>query len=365
VPIVGIDARKYFDYGIGTYLQHLIGEIARIHRKFDGLLYVSPVDAGRIPTNRGWENIPVPFNKYSFSELIRFAPRLRRDAVDLFHEPHYTVPFNVSVPVVVTIHDLIHLQLPQYFSSLQKAYAHTIMRHAVSRADAIIATTEFTKRELLDVYPAARGKLHVIPLAVGEDFKPIGDSGIVQAFRKKFRLDKPFLFYAGSLKPHKNIPVLLKAFSLSSSRMHVDLAFAGERISENPELFRLLNDLKLGASVHDLGKLSPVDLITAFTAAECVVLPSEYEGFGLPVVEAMACGTPVIISDAPALVEVAGGAALVFERNNDQALSGAIDRLCADASMRHEYMARGITRSRQFSWAETARLTVSLYESFL
>ena len=365
MPLIGIDARKYFDFGIGTYIQHLVAEIGKNPGRFDLALYVPPSDTVPVPAGSTWKIVPVPFRKYSLSELFLFTSRIHRDRIELFHEPHYTLPFHLPVPAISTVHDLIHLELSGYFTPLQREYARIVLRHTVAAADGVIVLTEFMKGELLRRYPDAEGKIHVIPLAADEGFKPRSEQELVPSFTKRFKLAKPFILYAGSLKPHKNIPVLLKAFARFSMRREVDLVFTGERIAENPGLTTIIQNLNLGREIRDLGKLSQEDVRAAFAAAECVVLPSEYEGFGLPLVEAMACGTPVIISDAPALVEVAGGAALVFERRVAESLTVLIERLFADASLRAEYGAKGVARALQFSWKETARRTMALYERIL
>jgi glycosyltransferase involved in cell wall biosynthesis len=365
VPLVAIDARKYFDYGIGTYLRYLIREMSMVQTRFDGLLYIAATDVGKITLNKNWRTLPVPFKKYSLGELVRFSPRVRNDGAALFHEPHYTLPLNLPVPAIVTIHDLIHLQVPHYFSPVQKMYAHWLIGYAVRRADAIITTTEFTKRELLDRYPAAAEKIHVIPLAAGDEFKPVEDRPALELFKRKNGLGKPYLLYTGSLKPHKNIPLLLKAYAMAQCRGWVDIVFTGERIAGNPECAQLRRDLGIDAALHDLGKLSTSDLVLAIAAAETVILPSEYEGFGLPVIEAMACGTPVIISDASALIEVAGGAAFSFERKNADALSATIDQVISDTVARDRCRIQGLSRSRQFSWGETARKTLTVYDAFV
>ncbi len=365
VSLIGIDARKYFDFGIGTYIENLVDEVGKNPGRFDLVLYVTPSDLASMPVGRGWRIVPVPFKKYSLAELFLFARRVRRDRIELFHEPHYTLPFHLSVPAVVSVHDLIHTELSEYFTPLQREYARFVLRHAVAAADAVIVLTEFMKGELLSRYPGAGGKIHVIPLGVDAGFLPRSGDNITSSFGKKFGLAKPFILYAGSLKPHKNIPVLLTAFARFTMRQEIDLVFVGERLRENPELVRLLADLGLGPEIHDLGKIGPGEVRAAFRSADCVVLPSEYEGFGLPLIEAMACGTPVIISDAPALTEVAGGAAMVFERKNVESLAAVLERVFADASLRTECAAKGISRSGQFTWLETGRRTMALYESLL
>ncbi len=360
---LGLDARKYFDFGIGTYLQNILREFPSVDPDLGGVLYVSPTEQRLIDAGQGWQLVSVPFKKYSLSELTRFSSRAGRDHVDLFHEPHYTLPYFMNIPAVVTVHDLIHIRLPHLFTAVQVLYAKTVMRHAVKSARAIITLTEFDKQELSELYPRFRDKIFVIPLAAGGHFKPITDFPRVQSFRVKFGIDRNFLLYAGSLKPHKNIPILLEAFANSIARGSIDLVFAGENLSGNEVLSRRVDHLRIANSIHDVGRISATDLATAFACAEGVILPSEYEGFGLPLVEAMQSGTPAIISDAPALMEVAGGAALVVERQNVEQLSGAIDRLCADQGLRDQLRTMGLRRANQFSWRKTAEQTIALYRS--
>ena len=363
---IGIDARKYFDFGIGTYIQNLIVGLSAIRTNHSFAVYVSHDDAPGITLPDSWKKIGVGYGKYSIGEIVALGRQAKREGIDLFHSPHYTLPVGLKRCSVVTIHDLIHLRFPRYFNAIQRSYAYTMIRHAVRHAGAIITDSEFTKQDILRLFRTRQDSIHVVHLGVKEDFKPVQDKEILRAFRNQYRLQKPYILYVGSTKPHKNIATLLRAFKNISSRHNdLDLVFVGESFFENKMLLTESNHLRIGDRIIDLGRLSTHDLRCAYSSAEMLVLPSEYEGFGLPAVEAMACGTPVIVSNGGSLPEIAGQAALVFDLKQPDLLVECIDMLISNTPLRKELMAKGKNNLLRFSWQVAAQKTLKIYESLL
>lgn len=363
---IGIDARKYFDFGIGTYIQNLILGLSAISTIHSYAVYVSHDDAPEIFLPDGWKKIGVRYGKYSIGEIVAFGRQVRRQGVDLFHSPHYTLPIGLKRRSVVTIHDLTHLRFPQYFNPIQRSYAHIAIRHAVRHAGAIITDSEFTKQDILRLFRIHKDNVHVVHLGVREDFKPVRDQEMLQAFRNRYRLQKPYILYVGSTKPHKNIPTLLHAFKNVSSRYNdLYLVFAGESFFENKKLMAESNSLRVSDRIIDLGRLTTDDLRCAYSSAEMLVLPSEYEGFGLPAVEAMACETPVIVSNGGSLPEIAGQAALVFALGQPNLLFECIDNLMSNTLLRKDLIAKGKKNLLRFSWRVAAQKTLKIYESLL
>ncbi len=364
--VIALDGRKYFDYGIGTYIQNLVKQFSDERSPFDFLLYVAPEDKPDIHVPAGWRTRVVPYRKYSLEEIFSFGSTIRHERVAVFHSPHYTLPVGLKGKSVVTIHDMIHLRFPQYFNALQRMYAFGMIRHAVSNAGAIIVDSEFTKRDILHTFRLREDKITVIHLGVGKEFVPVKDASREKKFRNQFNLKHPYVLFVGNMKPHKGVGLLLRAFkTLSGRRDDLDLVFVGGSFDQDPSLRRQVDELGLRGNVRPLGNLSSADLVMAYNAAELLVLPSSYEGFGLPALEAMACGTPVVVSNAGSLPEVVGDAAAMFESGAEPELVDALRTVLRDSKTRRELVSKGKARARQFSWKSTAQKTLGVYSTVM
>jgi glycosyltransferase involved in cell wall biosynthesis len=363
---IGIDARKYFDFGIGTYIQELTRALHDLHPLHSFVLFVAPADVGRIPPMARLQPVVSRYGKYSIGEWLWYARTIRQQRVDVFHEPHYTLPAGLRGKSVVTIHDLIHLIFPEYFSASARSYAWLMMRHAVQHSGAIIAVSECTKRDLVEHFGVREETIHVIYNGVGRHFRRLDDQELLRQFITQHALRKPFLLYVGGLGKHKNIPVLLKAFRLLQEKgMEMDLVFAGKKFFDVADLAAQAHALGITQAIRDLGPLENEHLVTLYNLATVVVVPSLYEGFGFPALEAMACGTPVVVSDRGALPEVAGNAALIFEAKQPESLAAAVEKICADSHVRDRLIEQGKQRAAAFSWEDAARKTAHVYESLL
>jgi glycosyltransferase involved in cell wall biosynthesis len=359
---VGIDARKYFDFGIGTYIRNLAGVFDR--QTGDQFTYfVSPDDAGRISRTHRGSTIVNRSKKYSVRELVSMSLQANRAGISVFHAPHYTLPFGLAMRRVVTIHDVIHLRFPEYFSRVQRAYARLVIGHACRAADAVIVDSEFAGRELVRFVPGAKDKLHVIPLGVSTDYAPGGNDADSLAFRRTHKIDGPFLLYVGSLKPHKNVGTLLRSFAGLRSLAGLQLVLVGEKLELNETLNALCAGAGIVERVRSLGWLAEPDLIEAYRGAAAVVLPSLYEGFGFPVLEAMACGTPVIASNAASIPEVMGDAGIMVDPTSEAEVSDAIRAVIDNPSLRESLREKGLRRARLFGWDRCAEATLDLYRS--
>lgn len=363
---IGIDARKYFDFGIGTYIRQLVGALSRLECSHTFSMIIARQDAEKIIAPSGWKIHQSSIAKYSAGEFLRLGYDVRRTGVDLFHSPHYTLPMGLRGRSVVTIHDLIHLKFPATFNVLQRTYARSMIGHALKHAGRIIAISEFTQRDLVLTFGVKEEKVDVIYLGVGEEFRPIHDTKAIGHFRDRFALRNPFILYVGNVKPHKNLDTLVEAFrGVLAHHNHLDLVLVGEKLSNHKAVWSKVRAFKIEPHVKELGRLSREDLVCAYNAAEVLVLPSRYEGFGLPALEAMACGTPVIVSNAGSLPEIVGVAAMIFQLDNQGALEDAIKATMTDSSLRKDLVKRGLERVKKFSWDETARKTLEVYESVL
>jgi glycosyltransferase involved in cell wall biosynthesis len=362
MSVIALDARKYFDFGIGTYIQHLIREYASMQPTHDFLLFIAPEEATTIVVPERWKTSVVPYGKYSLGEMFLLGRKVKANNVSVFHSPHYTLPFGLTSPSVVTIHDLIHLRFPQFFSPVQRAYSFGMIRHAIGAARFIITDTEFTKQDILRSFRAAEQKIIPIHLGVSEQFRQKNNPAEAEGFKVKFRLERPYILFVGNTKPHKGLHILLRAFKeVLEVASDIDLVFVGGPVSGNEDLQRLISSFDLAGKVRSLGRLPDGELVLAYGGAEMLVLPSLYEGFGLPALEAMACGIPVIVSDAASLPEIVGDAAIICGTGKPDAFADAMMSLLRDSHLKADMIKRGLKHASTFSWKVTAQKTMDVY----
>lgn len=330
---IGIDARKISDFGIGTYIRGLLGALVELKT---GHQYVAFAPEGAaIPA--GVEHVVVDAPHYSLRELVIVGRAAKKAAVDVFHAPHYVVPVS-RAPLVVTIHDLIHLHQPMR-NPLAPLYARAMIGRALRRARVVLTVTETVKGELLEL-----GAKDVV----------VTPNGVSPAVTPRVeRAGNTSFLFVGNDKPHKNVDGLVEAFRLvRQARPELSLVLAGGAF----ERFRSLD----GVLPH--GFVSDAQLAKLQEEAIALVMPSHEEGFGLPALEAMARGVPVITSNAAALVEVTGEAALHCDGRDSRAMSESMLRVANDRVLREQMRERGLVRARFFTWKRCAELTGEVYE---
>jgi glycosyltransferase involved in cell wall biosynthesis len=363
---IAIDARKYFDYGIGSYIRNLASALSDMHTTHEFTLIAASADVGRIEAPDGWRKQQTNYGKYSIGEIALLGRKALASQNDLFHEPHYTLPAGLKGRSVVTIHDLIHLKMPQYFSVLQRGYAATMIRYAVHNAGAVIADSQKTKDDILEAFQVEEDRVTVVHLGIGPVFRRLEDKSSIDRLRMSRGLQKPFVLFVGNIKPHKNIPTLLTAFAQVQAKIrNLDLVFAGGACLADSRLAEQARELGITDSIHDLSHVTESELVAAYNAAELVVLPSFYEGFGFPPLESMACGTPVVVSTGGALPEVVGDAALIVDPSRPDELAEAIRITLEDSEKRRMWIERGKKRAAGFSWQKTGEQTLMIYEKVL
>jgi len=363
---IAIDARKYFDFGIGTYVQNLSNALSKLDSAHRYSLLVSEDDFSRVDCPARWTKEAVHHRKYSLGELFLFGYQVRGFGVDMFHAPHYTLPVGLVGKSVVTVHDLIHLKFPRYFTAVQKAYARIVLWHVARNAGAIITGSEHTKRDVVETLKVNERKVYSIHHGVQPGFQKVLEPGRIHAFRERFSLRNPYVLYVGNIKPHKNIPTLLRAFErIAASYKDLDLVFAGELLSKNNYLTKLVQTLGIGRRIRDLGHLATEELVRCYSEAEVLVLPSLYEGFGFTAVEAMACETPVVAANTSSLPEVVGEAGLIFEALDPKSLEDALRTVLSEPQTRRRLAEEGKRNIRRFSWDQAAQETLRVYETVL
>src|SRR5688572_11625110 len=366
---IAIDARKLRDYGIGTYVRNLLRQLGRQPSAHEYVVLCREADF-EIVEEYGPRFRPIieTAGAYSVSEQFAVPIGLRREAVDLFHAPHYVLPPLTPCRSVVTIHDCIHLRFPQYLPSrLGYAYARTSMWIATHRSNRVLTVSEASKRDILKYFHVPERKIDVIYNGIDERFGETPSPDEVLRVRERYQLNDPFVLYAGNIKPHKNLERLIEAFHILRRNGHdtVKLLIIGDEISKYATLRRAVHKYKLHKHVRFFGFVPDATLAILYRLARVFVFPSLYEGFGLPPLEAMASGTPVITSNVSSLPEVVGDAAMLIDPYQPDAIAGAMHRVMLDDRLRDDMRERGLMRAREFSWGRSVSRIKAIYDEVL
>jgi glycosyltransferase involved in cell wall biosynthesis len=329
---VGIDARKIADFGIGTYIRGLLQALVAAGGDDTYVAFAPERFAHLLPN--AVEHIAVDAPHYSIRELVAVGRAADRSGIDLLHAPHYVVPFS-RVPFVATIHDLIHFRHP---NPLARLYARRMIGRAVRRSRRVLTVSEAVKRDIVATFGCAADHIVVTPNGVRAPFVPTGGAA-----------EGRYFLYVGNDKPHKNVDVLVDAFARIDGASLVLTGAPFERFRSRQR-------------VIITGFVDNPELAALYRGAIALVMPSREEGFGLPALEAMACGCAAITSNAPALVEITGDAALHVEPNVD-AIADAMHRVASDEALRRTLASRGVERARTFTWTRCAELTRGVYRA--
>jgi glycosyltransferase involved in cell wall biosynthesis len=378
---IAIDARRIRDFGVGTYIRNLLQALAAAKTDHHYRLICSPEDREQfadLPAN--FET--VVYQRRDSSRLDHFElPRLiRRLRTDVTHIPFHRVPLLLDKPYAVTIHDLASLFYDDA-SGLLHAVRGFRLRRGLERADGIIAVSGATQRDVMNLVPAAAARIRLIYNAPDPLFlqRRIPESASGNGARdvsrerhrilERYQIRYPFLLYAGSIRPQKNIPRLIEAFAVARSGLEnhggyrdLRLIIIGDEISRHPDVRRAVILSRVEHCVRFLGFI-PLDTLRIFhELATAFVFPSLYEGFGLPPLEAMASGTPVIASAVSSLPEVVGGAAMLVNPENVFDIARAITEVLLNDDLRESLIVKGRKQAASFSWARTAESVLKLYE---
>ncbi|MEN6401331.1 MAG: glycosyltransferase family 1 protein [Armatimonadia bacterium] len=287
--------------------------------------------------------------------MLRAFPRALRQVRADVGLIQYMGPFGAPCPIVTSIHDTVWRTMPETFPRRDRMVLNAFIPGTIRRAAAVTTGSSFAEGEILRHYPHAAGKLHVVPYAVDEAFAPVTDQQRLEDVRRRYKLPERFILSVGVLQPRKNIAGLIRAYQMLEPELRRDyaLVITGKQgwLADNlPELAR-----EVGEGVRFTGYVDDDELPALYTLASCFAYPSLYEGFGLPPVEAMACGTPVVTSTAASLPEVTGGAALLVDPYDAEALAVAISKVLQEGELREELIAKGHARACQLTWENSAR----------
>jgi glycosyltransferase involved in cell wall biosynthesis len=361
---VAIDVRKLHDFGIGTYIRNLLRHLARIDHHTEYVLLCRERDLGAPATlGPNFRSVLEPSPNYSIREQLHVPWVLRRERPDVYHAPHYVLPVAVPTRSVVTIHDCIHLMFPQYLPNRAAyTYAWTTMRSAARRAQRVLTVSEASKRDILHFCGIPAGKVVVVHNAIDERYWVPPAAEDIERVRERYQLQHRFVLYAGTIKPHKNLVRLIAAFAqLRREFDDVTLLIIGDEISKLPALRRAVHGHKLHKHVRFLGYVDERTLAALYRLASVFAFPSLYEGFGLPPLEAMASGTPVVTSNVSSLPEVTGDAAVLVDPRDVDAIVDGLSRVLRDPDLAATLRERGLARARAFSWEVSVNRTLRVY----
>jgi glycosyltransferase involved in cell wall biosynthesis len=277
----------------------------------------------------------------------------------------YTAPPFAPCPVVATVHDLSFEHLPETFKRRSRMQLRLTVRRTVRSAAHVIAPSEFTRRDLIETYGLDPARVTTTRLAASPHFRPVEDAHKIERVRRLYGIEREYVLAVGSIQPRKNLPRLVRAYAaLRGERGRSNLpqlVLVGKRAWLYGDTLKAIEEEGVGESVLLTGYVSEGDLPALYTGALCFVYPSYFEGFGLPPLEAMSCGTPVLTGNLTSLPEVVGDAGLTVDPFDTGALSRALARLVGDAALRADLRERGLQRARAFDWRATARMTLQVY----
>jgi glycosyltransferase involved in cell wall biosynthesis len=358
---IAIDARKWRDYGIGTYVRNLVRHLAHLDRETTYFLLCDRADEA-VLRDLAENFVPVVDDStgYGVREHVSIPRKLQKRGVDLFHSPHYVLPLLCRRKSVVTIHDCIHLLFPEYLPTrLAYRYAKFMMGSAVGRSRLVFTVSEASRRDILQFYPDADAdRIQVVPNAIDETMLADPGEEEMERVKERYQIRGRFVLYAGNIKPHKNLDRLIAAFGLLKQRgghEDVKLLIIGDEINKYPSLRRRVEAAGVRQDVRFFGFVPEQTLAALYRLASVFAFPSLYEGFGLPPLEAMACGTPVVTSNMSSIPEVVGDAALLVDPYDVAAIADGLERVLGDAALRQALVARGLERVRAFSWERSVR----------
>jgi glycosyltransferase involved in cell wall biosynthesis len=349
--------------GNEVYIRNLLHHFARLDRDNEFIAYLSkPQAAEQVPER--FRALPVsanPFRRLGFDLPVR----LRKDFPDLLHV-QYTGPLFSNVPLVVSVHDVSFLEHPQYFTRFRSTQLRITVKRTIEAAACVLTPSHFSRSAILKHYSVDERKVVVVPNAASPVFRPVERQVAAATVERKFGIGDPFVLMVGDLQPRKNHLGLLRAFEsvlAAHPQLRHRLVFVGKETWSSKELHRAVKKSAVADRVHFTGFVDDQDLLYFYGACDLFVFPSFYEGFGLPILEAMACGRAVTCSNVTAMPEVADGAAILFDPHSTYEMARAISDVLLDQELRARLERLGIQRAAQFSWEQAARSTLQVYYS--
>lgn len=376
---IGIDARMYRSSvaGIGRYSQNLIKNLLELDHENEYVLFMTKIDAEEYYSKnpkakiRNSKIVIIEIPHYSIAEQTKLGKIIEKENLDLMHFLNFNHPVNYKGKFVATIHDLTLLFYPdtaKKTSFLKKSAFKYVMKKTCQDAEKIIVDAENTKKDILKVFKINPEKIKVIYLAADDKIFAEVNKDNIEKIKQQyaistFRHATPVLLYVGQFRPHKNIPSLISAFNILRKEMDCKLVILGKPDPKHQRFFDLLNESEYKKDIILPGFVSNEELASWYKIADLFVFPSLYEGFGLPGLEAMAAGTPVVASNTSSLPEVYQNAAIYFDPLKPEDIAGKIKEILGDDKLRQELISKGKLLLRNYSWQKTAIETLKVYEA--
>jgi glycosyltransferase involved in cell wall biosynthesis len=361
---IGADYRQT---GISRYVDRLLGCVAA---ELPGDDVTALVSQGAEPDWSGVDlmqaHVPSgsPLRRIAW-EQAALPALIRKGSFDIYHGSVNTLPLiPTGTRRIVTIHDLAFLRFPEQVTRKRYAYLKSMVGNSARRADAILVPSEATASDVHDLLGASRNRIHITPLGVDAHFRPAPPEAI-QAIRSSYGLDQPYVLTVGTIEPRKNLRRLIEAFALGASQHDCDLVLVGPTGWLTDGIEQAIVQSELGDRIKRTGFVNDDGLVGLYSGAEVVVIPSLYEGFGLPVLEAMACGAVVVTSNVSSMPEVAGEAAILVDPVDTQSIASGIRLALEDKMLRKRLESAAVVRARDFTWKRTARTTADAYRSMV
>jgi glycosyltransferase involved in cell wall biosynthesis len=349
--------------GIGRYTRSLVDALARLDTTHQYTLYI-PADAQYLDNTRTFPgNFRLARSPLNERYMVALWQRARlplpvetfTGASDVFYSPDFVLPPTRARKKILTVHDLSFKRIPETAVPDLKWYLDGAVPRAVARADLILADSEATRLDLIELFHAPPDRVQTLYSGYDALFRPVADAAELGRVRAAYQLEKPFILHVGTIEPRKNLARLIEAFSNLPQHRELDLVIAGGRGWMYDEIYAAPQKFSVSESVRFLGFVPDADLPALYSLAELVAYPSLYEGFGLPVLEAMACGAAVVTSNNSSIPEVAGEAAVMVDAHDTEAITWAMQRVLDDRKWRGILQAKGIEQAKKFSWDKSAQ----------
>ena len=365
---IGIDARMYgyAQTGIGNYIRHLLKFIFELDKENNYVIFLmsEEFDDFELPNER-IKKIKVSSKWYGWKEQLLFPFQLYKENLDLMHFTHFNSPILYFKRSIVTIHDITPYFFPGHKmrSIIRKIGFKAVFFSSVKKASKVIAVSENTKNDIANYFKIRKDKINIIYEGVDEQFKIISDDQKITEIKKKYNITKPFIFYTGVWRNHKNLVGLIKAFGILKNKYKLDyqLVLGGKEDPYYPEVRETWEKLGLGSEIIRTGFIDQEDLPLFYNAAKLFIIPSFYEGFGLIGLESMACGTPVVSSDRTSLPEVLGDAAIYFDPKDSEEIAKKIKLVLTDEKLYNELKKKGFKQVEKYSWRKMGKETMGVY----
>ncbi|MCX6340469.1 MAG: glycosyltransferase family 1 protein [Candidatus Aureabacteria bacterium] len=361
--------------GIGRYTVYLLKYLSEMDSENSYLVLFqdeavrdSVCGELRLGARTNWRILTLPYGIFSIRGQLSLPRLLRKEGVDLFHSTNFMAPLmRGRAKLVTTVHDIIPLKFPEYAPRSKKTRLfpvyRALMKRLVAVSDLIIADSEHSRRDIIEVLGTPADKVRRVYLGVDPKYRPL-PSAVKAEVKQRLGVRDRLALFAGRADPYKNLISLVRAAEAvnANGKIHCTIVVAGEKDSRYPEVDNYINRAGIHNEVRFIGSLDEDELIPLYNAADVLVLPSFYEGFGLPPLEAMACGTPVICSNRASLPEVVGDAGILVEPTDVRAIASAMEHVFTDGALRARMSAAGLERAKLFPWKKTAEETLKLYK---